>query len=65
MSTSAGVDSCCLLRYAELLGDSVRVAREHYIYAMTDYREADYSIALARCSRGAVPVLSQAEKVAA
>jgi hypothetical protein len=33
---------------AELLGDSKRVAAEHYVYALTDYREADRSIALAR-----------------
>jgi len=43
----------------------VRVARTHDVYAMTDDCEADYSIALARCSHGAVPVLSQAEKIAA
>jgi integrase len=33
---------------AELLGDSKRVAAEHYVYALTDYREADRSIALTR-----------------
>jgi hypothetical protein len=33
---------------AELLGDSKRVASEHYVYALTDYREVDQSIALAR-----------------
>jgi integrase len=33
---------------AELLGDSKRVEAEHYVYALTDYREADRSIALAR-----------------
>ena len=33
---------------AELLGDSKRVAADHYVYALTDYREADRSIALAR-----------------
>ena len=33
---------------AELLGDSKRVAAEHYVYALTDYREADRSIALKR-----------------
>jgi integrase len=33
---------------AELLGDSKRVASEHYVYALTDYREVDRSIALAR-----------------
>jgi integrase len=35
---------------AELIGDSKRVASDHYIYAMTDYREVDRSIALARSS---------------
>jgi integrase len=38
-----------LAEVAELLGDSKRVAADHYVYALTDYREADYSIALARC----------------
>jgi integrase len=33
---------------AELLGDSKRVATEHYVYALTDYREVDRSIALKR-----------------
>jgi integrase len=33
---------------AELLGDSKRVAAEHYVYALTDYREVDRTIALAR-----------------
>jgi integrase len=33
---------------AELLGDSKRVTAEHYIYALTDYREVDRSIALKR-----------------
>jgi integrase len=37
-----------LAEVAELLGDSKRIAAEHYAYAMTDYREADRSIALAR-----------------
>jgi hypothetical protein len=32
---------------AELLGDSKRVA-DHYVYALTDYREVDRTIALAR-----------------
>jgi hypothetical protein len=36
---------------AELLGDSKRVAAEHYVYALTDYREADRSIALQRARR--------------
>jgi hypothetical protein len=35
---------------AELLGDSQRVARDHYVYALTDYREVDRSIALARAA---------------
>ena len=38
-------------RVAELLGDSKRVAADHYVYALTDYREIDRSIALARASR--------------
>jgi integrase len=33
---------------AELLGDSKRVAADHYVYALTDYREVDRTIALAR-----------------
>jgi hypothetical protein len=33
---------------AELLGDSKRVAADHNVYALTDYREVDRSIALAR-----------------
>jgi hypothetical protein len=33
---------------AELLGDSKRVAADHYVYALTDYREVDRMIALAR-----------------
>jgi hypothetical protein len=33
---------------AEFLGDSKRVAADHYVYALTDYREVDPSIALAR-----------------
>jgi integrase len=41
-----------LAEVAELLGDSKRVAADHYVYALTDYREVDRSIALAR----AVPV---------
>jgi integrase len=31
-----------LAEVAELLGDSKRVAAEHYVYALTDYREAEY-----------------------
>jgi hypothetical protein len=33
---------------AELLGDSKRIAADHYVYALTDYREVDRTIALAR-----------------
>jgi len=33
---------------AELLGDSKRVAADHYVYALTDYREVDRTVALAR-----------------
>jgi integrase len=33
---------------AELLGDSKRVAADHYVYALTDYREVDRQVALAR-----------------
>jgi integrase len=54
-----------LAEVAEVLGDSKRVAADHYVYALTDYREADRSIALARCSGGAVSVLSPAKKIAA
>ena len=36
---------------AELLGDSKRIAAEHYVYALTDYREADRSIALKRARK--------------
>jgi hypothetical protein len=32
---------------AELLRDSQRVAEDHYVYALTDYSEADRQIALA------------------
>jgi integrase len=35
---------------AELLGDSKRVAADHYVYALTDYREVDRTIALARAA---------------
>lgn len=35
---------------AELLGDSKRVAADHYVYALTDYREVDRTVALARAS---------------
>ena len=37
-----------LAEVAELLGDSKRVAADHYVYALTDYREVDRTIALAR-----------------
>jgi integrase len=37
-----------LAEVAELLGDSKRVAADHYVYALTDYCEVDRSIALAR-----------------
>jgi integrase len=37
-----------LAEVAELLGDSKRVAADHYVYALTDYREVDRSIVLAR-----------------
>ena len=30
---------------AELLGDSKRIAADHYVYALTDYREVDRTIA--------------------
>src|SRR3954453_125748 len=33
---------------AQLLGDSKRVAADHYVYALPDYREADYTTALRR-----------------
>jgi integrase len=33
---------------AELLGDSKRVAADHYVYALTDYREVDWSVVLER-----------------
>ena len=36
-----------LAEVAELLDDSKRVAADHYVYALTDYREVDYSIELA------------------
>jgi hypothetical protein len=44
---------CVLLAFicgdvATLLGDSKRVAADHYVYALTDYREVDRTIALAR-----------------
>ena len=46
-----------LAEVAELLGDSKRVAADHYVYALTEYREVDRSIPRARpcaasCGRG-------------
>lgn len=32
-----------------MLGDTKNVAAEHYVYALTDYREIDPKPALARC----------------
>ena len=40
-----------LAEVSELLGDSKRVAADHYVYALTDYREVDRSIALARAAQ--------------
>jgi integrase len=37
-----------LAEVAELLGDSKRVAADHYVYALTDYREVNREIALER-----------------
>jgi integrase len=37
-----------LAETAELLGDSKRVAADHYVYALTDYREVDRQQSLAR-----------------
>jgi integrase len=37
-----------LAEVAELLGDSKRVAADHYVYALTDYREVNGEIALER-----------------
>ena len=37
-----------LAEVAELLGDSKRVAADHYVYALTDYREVDRSVVLTR-----------------
>jgi integrase len=41
-----------LAEVAELLGDSKRVAADHYVYALTDYREVDRTMALARLFAG-------------
>jgi len=57
LATRGAIGAGCSLHYkrtgslaevAELLGDSKRVAADHYVYALTDYREVDRSIALAR-----------------
>jgi integrase len=37
-----------LAEVAELLGDSKRVAADHYVYALVDYREVDRQRALGR-----------------
>jgi integrase len=37
-----------LAQVAELVGDSKRVAADHYVYALTDCREVDRQVALAR-----------------
>ncbi len=37
-----------LAEVAELLGDSKRVAADHYVYALTDHREIDRQPALGR-----------------
>jgi HK97 family phage major capsid protein len=39
-----------LAEVAVLLGDSKRVAADHYVHALTHYREVDRSIALARAT---------------
>jgi hypothetical protein len=39
-----------------LLGDSKRVAEQHYVYALTDYREADYGKLLKRARAVHTPV---------
>lgn len=41
-----------LAEVAELLGDTKRVAADHYVYALTDYREVDRTLALARIGAG-------------
>jgi hypothetical protein len=37
-----------LTSFTRLLGDSKRVAADHHVYALIDYREVDRSVALAR-----------------
>jgi hypothetical protein len=39
-----------LAEVAELPGDSKRVAADHYVYALVDYREVDRRPALERLS---------------
>jgi integrase len=53
-----------LAEVAELLGDSKRVAADHYVYALTDYREVDRSIALERARAVPTPVPPQWLEVA-
>ena len=43
-----------LAEVAELLGDSKRVAADHYVYALTDYREVDRSIVLTQAALDSV-----------
>jgi len=50
-----------LAEVAELLGDSKRVASDHYVYAPTDYHEVDTTIALAR-AKGATSDVSAVHK---
>jgi integrase len=45
-----------LAEVAELLGDSKRVAEQHHVYALTDYREADYGKLLRRVRTVHTPV---------
>ena len=40
-----------LAEVAELLGDSKRVAADHYVYALVDYREVERRGALERAFR--------------
>jgi hypothetical protein len=44
---------------AELPGDTKRVAAEHYVYALTDYREVDRRIVLERARAVQTPVIPQ------
>jgi len=50
LSTDLGTKRIDEVGVAELLGDSKRIAADHYVYALTDYWEVDRSIALARAS---------------